>query len=117
MRISNKYLRNRLAKTKARKKAKRLHGEFSYKAYMPYGWFGTFWKSHDEQIKDRQDYLDRLAIDFSSGGKSCHAKKWFKKEIERCNRRQVKASINKICKGYDDVEIPTFKYDADWEWF
>jgi hypothetical protein len=117
MRIKHKYLRNRLVKSKARNKAKRLHGEFSLKAYMPYSIYGSWYRSYENQLKDRQEYLDDLAIINSSGGHRFHAPKHFKRPFERSQRRKVKITIHQICNGDEELEIPIFKYNADWEWF
>lgn len=120
MRIRNKYLRNRLVKTKARQRTKKFlkDGEFSFKAYMPY----MIWRNkpygYDEQLKDHQEYIDEYWVrNLTDGGPGLHAPRWYRNIYQRSYRRQVKKSITKIMQGEEDIEIPTIKYNADWDWF
>ena len=121
MRIENKYLRNRLVRNKFRKKAKQIvGGEFSYKSFYPY-WF-TLVDPHENQLKKHQEDINEKTRAFLKG---CdrgvfNAPKKYKKFIERSEKRQVKKALNKMIKNVEeveDIEIPTFKHDANWTWF
>jgi len=124
MRIKNKYLRNRHASIKARNKAKKIEGgEFSQKWSNPYWFWGLTYKTAEEQQKDHVKWLKEWWVrTFLNGNKrgSHHAPKWYKKTIERRERRQVKKFIDSMIKNVDSVDsytIPNFKHHADWDWF
>lgn len=120
MRIKHKYLRNRLVKTNTRKRVKAfVGGEFSYKAYCPSWIYSNPEKySSEAQLKDHQKYIDEWWVrGIISGGKGYHAPKWYRKVYERAERRAIKVSISKIMNGYEDIEMPYFRHEADWDWF
>jgi len=122
MRIQHKYIRNLLAKIKARNRAKKfVGGEFSYKASYPHWNNGLIYCSTDEQIKDHQKWIDEYWVRYLiKGGKGAHAPRRYKIHIERKERRAVKNSIAKIIQNADkadDITIPTFIHQADWSWF
>lgn len=124
MRIKNKYLRNRHARIKAWNKAKKIvGGEFSQKWSNPYWFHGMKYASVEEQQKDHAEWIKEGWVRGFLSGKQrgyYHAPKWYKKIIERQERRQVKKSIDKMIKNIDNVDgctIPNFKHHADWDWF
>lgn len=124
MRIKNKYLRNRLAKIKARKRAvKFVGGEFSYKCFFPYWFHGVKYSTCDQQIKDHSQHIDEWWVRGLLNGHGrghWHAPKWYKKSIERRERRKVQKIIKKMMyniEDVDDVIVPTFIHQADWGWF
>ncbi len=125
MRIKNRYLRNRLVKTLTRNRViKFVGGEFSHKLCCPFWGFG-FVKRWDpeEQLKEHQKHIDEWWVRGILNGKRSghyHAPKWYKNQIEKRERRQVKKVIDKMIQDIDNVDsytIPNFKQDADWDWF
>lgn len=124
MKIKNKYLRNRHVRIKAWNKAKKIEGgEFSQKWANPYWFWGLRWESAEEQQKNHVQWIKKYWVrTFLKGNKKGrhHAPKWYKKHIERRERRQVNKVIDKMIKNIDNVDrhiIPNFKHDADWDWF
>lgn len=124
MRIKNKYLRNRHARNKAWNRAKKIvEGEFSQKFSNPYWFHGLKYASVEEQQNDHVKWInDWWVRSFLKGNKrGCfHAPRWYKNGIECRERRMVKKFIDKILKnvdGVDDIDIPIFKHQADWNWF
>ncbi len=120
MRIKHKYHRNRLFKRNARKKmVNYLGGEFSHKTFFPYCSWGHFTESYEEQLKRHQDWINLRSRHLDKGNHRgyYHAPKWFRNRIERDERRCVKRHLVKMMNGFEDVEIPTFKHNADWSWF
>lgn len=119
MRIKNKYLRNRLAKQKAWNKAKRLlGGEFTYKAFMPYYWFGrAAYLDVCLQFERHREDITRHARILLGGGKMWFkSPKWFRKPYIRKERRKTHQVLVKMMQGDLDAEVPVFKHDADWDW-
>lgn len=125
MRIKNKYLRNRLVKTLTRNRVKKfIGGEFSRKYCCPWWSLGLF-KGWDleQQIEYHQKHIDEWWVRGILNGQDSghyHAPKWYKKIIERRQRRKVKKVIDKMTENVDNVDsydIPSFKQDADWDWF
>lgn len=125
MRIKNKYLRNRLVKTLTRKRVKKfLGGEFSHKLFCPWWCFGfeKTW-TPEEQLKDHQEHIDEWWVRGILNGKRSghyHAPKWYKIPYKRRERRLVKKVLDRMTKDVDNVDgynIPSFKQDADWDWF
>lgn len=121
MRIQNKYLRNRLAKHKARKRAIKLEGEFSYKCCFPWSTYG-FYHTIEEQKDYHQKSIDNWVKTFlgSTGTGYRNAPKWYKKFIEHKERRKVKKAIDKMCQdveNIEDYEVPNFIHEANWDWF
>lgn len=122
MRIKHKYLRNRLAKIKARNRIKKfVGGEFSLKCFFPWWRIGLLFNSADEQIKDHQKWIDEYWVRYLlKGGKGAHAPKNFKKDFEHRERRAVQKQLDQMMKNIDnveDIDIPFFKHQADWDWF
>ena len=114
MRIKHKYIRNRLAKIKARNRVKKfVGGEFSIKCYCPYWYKGLQYSSFEQQIIDHNKFIDEYWVrNLVSGGKRQHAPKWLRNNTEHCERRTIKQAITKILKSVENVEIPTFNSPA-----
>lgn len=122
MRIKNRYQRNRLAKTKARNRVKKfVGGEFSLKCFCPWSYYGLRSEDAKEQIKDHSKWIDTFWVRYLiNGGKGMHAPRWYKNSIERSERRAVQQAITRMMKSVDDVDdidVPTFIHQADWDWF
>lgn len=124
MRIKSKYLRNRHARNKAWKRIVKFEGGlYSYKCYFPWWFHGFRYETPEQSIKDREEYFQTWWLRSLLGGnkKGHHnAPKWYRQEIERPERRAVKAVLDKMLKdveNVDDYDIPTFKHDANWDWF
>lgn len=124
MRIKNKYLRYRHARNKAWNRAKKIvGGEFSQKHSNPYWFHGLKYATVEEQQEDHVKWIKEGWVrDFLSGNHRGyhHAPKWYKKIIERKERRQVKRVIDKMtlnCNNVDSYTVPNFKHHADWDWF
>ena len=118
MRIKNKYLRNRLFKIKSRKRAKTIAGgEFSYKSYCPYGRNGVNYYDWIEQLKAHQKSIDDHTRMLCNGKKPWYnSPKWFRKTYTRKERRKIGAVLHSILNGDLELEFPTFKQDANWDW-
>lgn len=122
--MKNKYIRNRSVKNKDWNRAKKIvGGEFSQKLFFPYWLHGVSYTSANEQLLDHQTWISEHWVrTFLSGNhRGCfHAPKFHKKEIERSERRKVQQAINKMMQNIDDVDdidIPKFIHQADWDWF
>lgn len=124
MRIKNKYLRNRHARIKAWNKAKKIEGgEFSQKWSNPYWFHGMKYASVEEQQKDHVKWIEEWWVrGFLNGNNrgGFHAPKWYKLPYKRRERRLVKKVLDRMSRDVDNVDgyiIPSFKQDADWNWF
>lgn len=126
MRIKNKYLRYRHARNKAWNRAKKIEGgEFSQKWEYPYWFYGLKYYTVEEQKKDHVKWIEEKWVRGFLSGKQrgyYHAPKWYKKIIERQERRQVKRVVDKMIRNCNNVDsdnytIPNFKHHADWDWF
>jgi len=124
MRIKNKYLRNRHKRNCAWHRAKQIEGgEFTQKWFFPSA-LGGFMEWPVEQQKEyHQRMLETHWVrTFLKGGKRGAHKspRQYRNFIERRHRRKVKNVIDKIqntVHDMEDLEVPNFKYNADWDWF
>lgn len=127
MRIKNRYLRNKHARNKARKKIIKATygGEHSYKYVCPYTLYHEICnisydieqqkKWHNETIEWK---LRGRLNGFHRG--SVHAPRWYRNIYHKKHKRAVKQILGEIIKNVDytdDTIIPKMKLDADWDFF
>jgi hypothetical protein len=125
MRIKHKYLRNRLYKNKARKRAFKLQGgEFSHKWSCPWWCYGISDQfSVENQIKDHRESVEKYWVRSFLNGIDRgfhHAPKYERTFRKRWEKRAVKKEIDKMMKDIhnaDEYDIPVSKKDADYHWF
>jgi hypothetical protein len=96
-------------------------GEFSKKFWHPYRWNMLMDDPAEVQLKDHQRFIDEYWTRYLvNGGKGLHHSPEFRRNIEHKNRRIVKKQLYNMLQNVeqvDDIEIPKFKYDADYDWF
>ena len=117
MRTINKYLRNRDFRQKAWNRIRSK--EHPFETITPYyidniaGW------TVEEQIKSHFDWITEQsrAIDNGAHCHMFHAPKFFRKMLWKKRKSLERNVMAKIRNGHYDLEMPTFKRDADWVWF
>jgi hypothetical protein len=115
----NHYLRNRLFKFKARKRAVRLcGGEFGFKASFPYWGYGlthSHYYGYEEQLKDRQKLFEEYWVrKFDSGIRICVTRRTITKKLSRRLRRANQVALRKVFRGEENVEFPLERVRVNW---
>lgn len=115
MRINHKYIRNRRFRSKAWKRIRST--EQPYKTHCPYLNGYTTW-TFDEQVKNHFDWIAERARGMDTGHRLFfHSPKHFRQTLWKRRKAQERLAMNKINHGDYEADIPTFRRDADWEWF
>lgn len=83
------------------------------KSYYIRGW--TF----EEQVRDHFEWIDKRARAMENGTHKRwhHAPKHFRQTLWQERKAQERSVMAKINQGDYDLELPTYKKDADWLWF
>ncbi len=112
MRISNKYIRNRVYRSKHWNRIRHLTNPFEYT-------HGNWYCTTAEQIKNHFEWIDQQARAIENGTHRqwVHAPKHFRKTIWQERKSQERVVMARIRQGDYDAEMPKFKRDADWLWF
>ena len=118
MRIKNKYIRNRNARSKAWHSVRNRNHPFE--TMMP--WFYYNSKANytfEEQVKNHFEWIDEQARAVESGHHRSffHAPKHYRQDLWKERKAQERVILARIRQGDYDVEMPKFKKDADWLWF
>jgi len=118
MRIENKYLRNRNARSKYWHSVRRRSQP--YETYMP--WFSYYPEGNytaEEQIKNHFEWIDEQARAMESGHHRSffHAPKHYRQTLWKQRKAKERAIMARVRGGDHELEFPTFKRDADWLWF
>jgi hypothetical protein len=121
MRIKNKYHRNRHFQKKQWKRIRNQSRPFE--TVMPIdNWNPDYLSWHwstDDQIQSHFEWIEQQARAIENGThKHWHsAPKHFRKTLNGHRKARVNHVLNKVRRGDYESEFPTFKNDANWQWF
>lgn len=121
MRIKNKYLRNRHFRRNCWNRV--CAKEQPYKTHMPCNTYNPEYVAWilttEQQVENHFSYIEKTvrAIDKGSHRAWAHAPASFRKFLNRGRKALERKALAKIQQGDYEVEVPTFKNDADWLYF
>lgn len=118
MKIKNKYIRNRIYKTKHFKRMRSIKNP--YRTRMPMIIYGSVERTYNEQVESNLQEIQEDARGLENGCKSgrYHASSEFKKMLNQQLKARERAALQKLKNGDDeDVVFPIFKKNADWLYF
>jgi hypothetical protein len=116
-RISNKFVRNKIYRSKHWKRVRAK--EHPHETYCH--WLfpnSTIWNV-EKQIKDNFENIDEQARRIENGSHRSfeHAPSYYRRKLNRKRKAKERNALNKIKNGNYDVEIPVFRKDANWLYF
>jgi hypothetical protein len=114
MKIKNKYLRNRVFRSK--------HWNRIRSETHPYAnTHGAWWFNTPEQISHNFESITRHARALENGTRQqwvvWRASSGFRRLLNRGRRAQERVAMQKIRNGQYETEMPFFKQDATWLYF
>jgi hypothetical protein len=117
MRIKNKYIRNRVFRSKhwncIRSKS------HPYETFMPSYFNSKIHYTFEEQVKSNFEWIIQQSRALENGGHSgmFHSTSSFRRIINRERKAKERNVMARLRRGDYDVEFPKFKRDADWLYF
>lgn len=117
MRTENKYNRNRAFRIKCWKRMRNI--THPYETYCPWSIYGYYMSSYEEQVQSNFEWIGIRAKALENGveGGFFHATSSYRRSINKVRKAKERSAMQKIRNGNYDIEIPTFKRDADWNFF
>jgi hypothetical protein len=117
MRIKNKYLRNRIFRSKNFNRIRRK--EHPYCCSVPWSIDGKIYYPIEEQIEYHFKWINQQARAFENGCHSgvFHATSSYRRIHNQSFKAKEQSALAKINRGNYDIEFPIFKKNADWYYF
>jgi hypothetical protein len=117
MRTENKYNRNRAFRTKCWKRMRNI--THPYETLCPHSIYGIGIWSYEEQVQSHFEWIGIRAKALENGvdGGFFHATSSFRRSRNKQYKAKERSAMQKIRNGNYDIEVPTFKKDADWDFF
>jgi hypothetical protein len=117
MRTENKYNRNRAFRIKYWKRMRNI--THPYETYCIYDRYGYHGRSYEEQVQSHFEWIGIRARALENGVDAgfFHATSSFRRSRNKQYKAKERSAMQKIRNGNYDIEVPTFKRDADWDFF
>jgi hypothetical protein len=117
MRIEHKYIRNRRFRCKAWNRIRRQSCPFE--TITPWCWLGVITYTYEEQVKNHFEWIEKQARAIDRGTRKHwnHASASFRRELNKQRKAKERSALARINNGNYELELPTFKRDADWLYF